>query len=142
LNLSLAYEIPADYLHPNAGINGLFYQSGYYMITGQGTLFPPSGPLGPDNVTDNVSQTVLLVEGSPVVPSGYWTEPIDLDYSNMQGDLSNNNGFEPGGLIEGGVVMVTADGRGHFVEDTMDPAVFRALVTPRGQERLPDDTLD
>ncbi|MFK8114602.1 MAG: hypothetical protein AB8B91_20540, partial [Rubripirellula sp.] len=60
----------------------------------------------------------------------------------MTGNISNTNGFEPGGLIEGGVAIATADGRAHFVPDSVDPAVFRALVTPQGGERLPDDTLD
>lgn len=141
-NLSIAFEVPLAYQHPNGSSNGMYYQSGYFMITGQGTLFPKNGPLRPDQVTDNPSQTILVTEGTPVVPSSYWTEPVDLDNAKIQGNISNSNGFEPGGLIEGGLMMATTDGRGHFVPNSVDPAVFRALVTPQGGERLPDDTLD
>lgn len=142
-NMKLAYDMPAVYSHPNGGVNTMFSQSAYYLITGPGTLFPsPNAPLGPDRITDDVSQTILAVEGIPIVPSGLWTEPIDLKYASMQGKLGGSPGFELGGLLEGGVAMATSDGRGHFIEDSMDPLVFRSLVTPRGGERLADDTLD
>lgn len=141
-NSMLAMEIPLVYQHPNGVNGGRFYESAYYLVVGQGTLFPTTGTLTRDQITDDPSQTILVVEGSPIVPSGYWTEPIDLNFGNMQGAISNTNGFEPGGLLDGGVVIATTDGLGHFVPDTIDPAVFRALVTPQGEERLADDTLD
>jgi hypothetical protein len=142
-NMKLAYEMPAVYTHPNGGVNTMYTQSAYYLITGPGTLFPsPNAPLGPDRITDDVSQTILVVEGTPIVASGLWTEPVDLKFANMQGKLGSNPGIEPGGLLEGGVAMATSDGRGHFIENNVDPLEFRALVTPRGGERLADDTLD
>ncbi len=141
-NMQAAYEIPSAYQHPDSGTNSAFFESGYYLITGQGTLIPNTGPLGPDQVVDDPAQTILVTEGSPLVPSGMWTEPIDLDFANIQGKLGTNPGVEPGGQLEDGVAFATVDGRGHFVPNTIEPTVFRSLVTPRGGERLPDDTLD
>jgi hypothetical protein len=108
------------------------------VIAGPGTLFPAPIPLGPDQISDDPSQTILVIEGTPIVASGLWTEPVDLD----AGNLRSNPGIEPGGLSAGGVAFATSDGRGHFVPDSIDPLTFRSLITPRGGERLADDTLD
>jgi hypothetical protein len=141
-NMSVASEMPAVFRHPQGNASGLYRESAYYLITGPGTLFPPSGPLGPNRVADAPSQTILLIEGVPLVPSGMWTEPIDLDFNQMSGQIGSSPGIDPGGLLDGGAAMATIDGRGHFVPDTMMPSIFRALVTPSGGERLADDTLD
>ena len=39
-------------------------------------------PLGPDQIVDDPSQTILVIEGTPIVASGLWTEPVDLDGVN------------------------------------------------------------
>jgi hypothetical protein len=141
-NMGVARDIPVVYQHPNRDNATSFFESGYYLIKGTGTLFPNTGPLGPDQITDDMSQTILVIEGTPLVPSGMWTEPLDLDFANMQGKLGTNPGIEPGGLLDGGVAFATTDGRGHFVPNSMEPITFRSLITARGDERLPDDTLD
>ncbi len=139
-NQSVGYEVPAVYRHPNSNSNGMYYESAYYLIVGQGTLFPVTGPLGPDQIIDDPAQTILVIEGTPIVSS--WTEPVDLDFTKMSGTIGSRPGIEPGGLLDDGVAMATADGRGHFLPETTDPSIVRALVTPRGGERMADDTLD
>lgn len=141
-NMSVATNMPAVYQHPNSSENGLYLESAYYLIVGPGTLFPPAGPLSPDRLVDDPSQTILLTEGTPLVPSGMWTEPIDLEFAKMSGQIGNNPGLDPGGLLEEGAAIATVDGRGHVIADTMMPSTFRALVTPSGGERMSDDTLD
>ncbi|MEM1068001.1 MAG: DUF1559 domain-containing protein [Planctomycetota bacterium] len=138
-NEPLAYSVPSVYEHPRLSS---FSESAYYLVTGKGTLFPPTGPLGPNSIVDDPSQTVLVVEAKVPIPSGMWTQPIDLEYAKMSGRLGRNVGVEPGGFFEEGVAMATVDGRGHFVPITIEPVTFRALLTPKGGERLPDDTLD
>ncbi len=138
-NMQTAYEMPSVYAHPRLES---FYESAYYLIVGNGTLFPPNGPLGPNSMVDAPSQTILVIEGKPSVPSGMWTEPVDLDFSRMSGRLGSNPGVEPGGLFDDGVTMATVDGRGHFVPNSMEAITVRSLVTPSGGERLQDDTLD
>jgi hypothetical protein len=141
-NMSVAANMPAVYRHPNSNANGLYLESAYYLIVGPATLFPPAGPLGPDQIADSPAQTILLTEGTPLVPSGMWTEPIDMELAKMSGQIGSNPGIDPGGLLDEGVAIATVDGRGHFIRDTMMPNTFRALVTPGGGERMADDTLD
>ena len=142
MNMNAASEIPSVYLHPNSSSNMRFNEAAYYLVVGPGTLFPKTGPLGPDQVVDDISQTILVIEGVPLVPSGSWAEPLDLNFAKIQGKIGSNPGIEPGGLLDDGVAFATADGRGHFLSNETDPVTVRALITPRGGERLADDTLD
>ena len=141
-NMQVAYQMPVYYLHPNGNSGGSPFLAAYYRIVGPGTLLPNRGPLSPDQITDDPSQTILVIEGSPIVPSGLWTEPIDLDITRMQGRLTANPGIEPGGQLNDGVAFATADERTHFVPNTIEPITMLSLITANGGERLPDDTLD
>ncbi|MEM9589682.1 MAG: DUF1559 domain-containing protein, partial [Planctomycetota bacterium] len=140
-NVDVSYQSPAVFRHPTFAGN---YRtlSAYYLVTGPNTLFPPEGPLGPADVGDSPGKTVLVVEGVPTANSGQWTEPIDLDFTQMKGQVNSGFSGEPGGLLEDGAALVTVDGVGHFASEKMPPATFRALVTPNGGERLPDDVFD
>jgi len=135
-------RMPTVFQHPNATERGTYNQSGYYLVTGPGTLFPASGPLGPNDIIDDPTQTILVIEAKPSILPGSWAEPIDVDYAAMQGNIGGNPGTEVGGLLDNGAAMATTDARGHFLPNTTDPMILRALITPRGGERLPDDTLD
>lgn len=143
VNLQASFITPSAYEHPadNASARG---GSGYYLITGPGTLFPPSGPLSPQRISDKSSQTLLVVAAAPPLRSamGAWAEPVDLDYTKMQGVINGTAGIEPGGRISSGVTVATVDGRGHFLSNAFPAPTFNALVTPNGNEPLPDDTLD
>lgn len=141
MNQRAAMRMPSVYGHPNSNSAGLYRASAYYLITGPGTLFPPSGPLAPDEILDGESKTVLVVEGMPL-GAGSWTEPLDLDFGVMTGLINSGATSEPGGLTEGGVAVATADGRSHLLSEDVIPRTFRALVTPAGGEPLPDDVLD
>lgn len=135
-------EIPSVYRHPNGNAGVPAFTPAYFMIVGPGTLMPASGPLSPRQIGDDPAQTILVIEGSPIVPSGYWYEPVDLDITKMRGDLSTNPSIEPGGLLEDGVAFATSDGRAHFVPTSIDPRKMLSLITANGGERLPDDALD
>lgn len=143
INLQASYLMPSAYAHPNDP-NSASGQSGYYLITGPGTLFPASGPLAPDKVSDEKSQTILVIVGRPQLNTslGGWAEPVDLDAAMMQGVVNGTIGIEPGGRMKSGVTMATVDGLGHFLTNELSPTTFNSLVTPNGNERLPDDTLD
>ncbi len=142
-NMSVAYNPPSVFKHPDATAQGMYSETAYFYIVGTGTLFPPKAkPLGPNAVVDDPGQTILVIEGKPLVPSRMWTEPMDLDFAKMVGNVGGTVGVEPGGLIDDGAMMATVDGRGHFLPITTDTQTFRALVTPSGGERLRDDLLD
>ncbi len=130
-------EMPSVYRHPDT--DAWATDTVYHMVTGAGTLFPKSGPLGPRQVTDGADKTILLVE-SPA--STIWTEPADLDFAATGGTINSSGGTDLGGVTDGGVCVVTVDGRGHFLNETTSPMTVNALITPQGGEPLPDDVLD
>lgn len=141
-NALMLQRMPAVYRHPNSAKHGLYNQSGYYLVTGEGTLFPSTGPLGPDDIIDDPTQTILVIEAKPRLMSASWAEPGDIDFAKLQGNIGGDPDTEVGGLLDEGVAMVTSDERGHFLDGSTDPLILQSLITPRGGERLPDDTLD
>ncbi|WP_164104154.1 DUF1559 family PulG-like putative transporter [Candidatus Laterigemmans baculatus] len=148
-NRQLIFQMPEEYRSPVASAAS-GYETYYALVTGPDTLFPPGGPLGPDGVTDDPAKTLLIVEAAqPPSLSLDWTEPGDLDFATMSTTIGSDLGGHHGGGVPGGgshqasgATAVTVDGRGQWLRETLEPAVVRALVTPRGGEGLPDDVLD
>lgn len=130
-------SMPAVFRHPNS--QSWASDTPYHLITGAGTLFPSTGPLGPRQVSDGATKTLLLVEGRS---SSSWIEPIDIDASASGGLINSASGDGLGGITEGGVCVVTVDGRGHFLSEATPSMTVNALISPRGGEPLPDDVLD
>ncbi len=130
-------EMPSIYRHPDTDVRAT--DTVYHMVTGAGTLFPQSGPLGPKQAIDGATQTILLVE-SPA--SSIWSEPTDLDFAASGGTINSSNGTDLGGVTADGACVVTVDGRGHFLPESTAPMTVNALITPQGGEPLPDDVLD
>lgn len=137
-NQQLTYaEMPSVYRHPDT--DPWATDSVYYMVTGDGTLFPKSGPLGPKQAIDGAAKTILLVESQA---SNIWTEPVDVSFAASGGAINSASGTDLGGVTPGGVCVVTVDGRGHFLAETTAPMTVNSLITPQGGEPLPDDVLD
>ncbi|TWT55367.1 DUF1559 family PulG-like putative transporter [Allorhodopirellula solitaria] len=137
-NRRIANEgMPSIYRHPDS--ESWSTEAVYHLVTGAGTLFPASQALGPKDAVDGARQTLLLVE-SPV--STIWSEPVDVDFAMSGGTINAAQGNDLGGLTDGGVCVVTVDGRGHFLPETTAPMTVSALITPQGGEPLPDDVLD
>lgn len=141
-NMQAAYQMPDVFQHPNSQAGFNTPESDYYLVIGANTLFPPKGPMSPKDIVDSPTQTLLVIEGKPLVPTGMWTEPVDLDFAKMSGQINGSRKDDPGKHLDDGAAMATVDGRGHFLNDETSITVFNALVTPAGGEPLPDDTLD
>ena len=97
---------------------------------GNRPMFAAGG--GFDAVPDGVSTTLLLAEvnaatGAPVA----WGDPSNLRTADRS--LDSPTGFG-GNDLAGGLIVVLADGRAEWIQDTIDPAVFAALGTPDGGE--------
>jgi len=131
------YQVPAVFRHPNS--QGWGSETAYHLVTGTETLFPSTGPLGPKQVADGATKTLLVVEGRG---SSCWTEPIDIDAAATGGVIDAASGVGLGGVTDGGMCAVTVDGRGHFLSEATPSMTVTALITPRGGEPLPDDVLD
>jgi predicted Zn finger-like uncharacterized protein len=141
-NYKLVEAIPSVYVSPSS-LQWSGFECHYHLVTGDRTLFPRSGPLGPKQVIDEASQTALVVEGvsSPNV-SSVWTEPNELDFQAMTGTIGGNPGVEIGSVTEDGVVFATVDGVGHFLPESTPAEIVRAILTASGGEPLADDVLD
>lgn len=144
-NYAVIEAMPGVYASPTQG-SGSGRECYYQLVTGDRTLFPKSGPLGPKNVLDDLAKTALVVEALPPKSGqnlvSIWTEPTELDIQGMSGLIGNKPGIEVGSVTEGGVAIVTVDGTGHFLKDTTPPEIVLAILTASGGEPLADDVLD
>jgi hypothetical protein len=98
----------------------------YQVFTGPDAPFRLQSGVGPKTTdfTDGTAQTFLVVEASEAVP---WTKPADLAYDARK--PLPNLGFGDR------VYLVLTDGSSHFIKKTVPEAIFRAAITPNGQER-------
>lgn len=143
-NMRIGYNAPAVFRNPTHTRNqGLWAPVGseahYFLITGPGTLFPKTGPLSPEQISDDAGQTLLLAEarlsGQRVT---FWIEPEDFDISKLQA----NTYAELGGILEEEFAFATVDEQVRFLPEATDPLVIRAAVTANGGERLSSDVFD
>ena len=140
-NQMLLYsQTPSVYRHPESNSWGT--GTVYHLVTGAGTLFPSTGPLGPRQVTDGATKTILLAEGQMNSMTESWMEPYDLDVGSIGGLINPPSGKGLGGATDGGVCVATVEGSGYFLPDTTPPLTVQALITPSGGEPLSDDVLD
>jgi hypothetical protein len=128
-NKKLLEEMPDLYRNPNLPGTST---TNYLAVTGKGTLF--DGVEGPsfDDVKDGLSNTMMLVEANPD-RAVEWTRPADLevDFERPMAGL--------GDLRPGGFQSVFADGAVHFISQSIDPEVLKALFTRAGKEVLRGD---
>ena len=100
---------------------------------GNRPLFAPAGRL--DDIPDGTSQTLLIGEVNVAAGgSAAWGDPANL--RTAAGPINSPVGF--GGNGRRGFVVVLADGRAEFINETIDPAVLAALGTPDGGEAIDD----
>jgi hypothetical protein len=103
------------------------------VLAGPDTPFAnPSKGMRPADVTDGMGNTLAVVEAVPeaAVP---WTKPADIAFDPDEplsgvGNPRRNGGVFVVGFLDGVVRTFTPD---------IDPEVFKALVTPAGDEPVP-----
>ncbi|WP_162006616.1 DUF1559 family PulG-like putative transporter [Roseimaritima sediminicola] len=141
-NMNTMYVMPKEYRTSDS--QNLGFETAYFLVTGPGTLFPTATTaLGPEDIVDDPTKTILVVEGKPPTVSGLnWMEPVDLDVRGMQFAISANDGVEIGGHYAGGAMIATVAERTHFLRDSLAPGEVQALLSPAGGEPLADDILD
>lgn len=127
-NRALLKEMPAVYRCPSRS-DSAETATTYRAIVGPGAIFEPGKKLGRADISDGTSNTLLLVESSDPIE---WTRPDELAFTpdaalGLLGAGSNHpNGFQG----------AFADGTVHLFPKTIDPRLFRNLITRSGGEKV------
>ncbi|MAT15474.1 MAG: hypothetical protein CMJ46_09420 [Planctomyces sp.] len=106
-------------------------KSGYALsrYSANAGLFATSKRLTPDEITDGLSNTLLIGEINQNLPPwgkpGGWRDP-------GLGINKSPHGF--GGHVAGGAFFVLADGSVQYFNEDTDPALLQKLSTPNGGE--------
>jgi type II secretory pathway pseudopilin PulG len=123
-NQALAGTMIPTFRDPADG--GPANQTSYLFATGQGTIFEAGQNVTIQNVSDGISNTILMVE---VKQSGIgWAEPRDIDLS-QQAPLPPSN--HPSGNI-----VAMGDGSVRTLPASTPPATIRAAATRNGGEAV------
>ena len=119
--------MPTAYANPNLTEPGM---TNYLGVTGDGTFFGPFSPrdgLPAQRITDGLSNTVMVVEADPD-RSVEWTRPNDCR-SILSGPSQAWAKLGPVGSMQ-----LMADGAVRFIAISIDPKLFKALLTFAGGE--------
>lgn len=141
-NLRLASRMPAVYAFHGDYEPGVV-TTNYLAVVGENTTWPGSSTRFLEEVTDQHSETVMLVENSG--QNVHWMEPRDLQFDTMSLLINSPNGISSK-YFSPAVVML--DGSLRRLEQGLSPEILRALLTindgeplhdsGKGWERLPD----
>ncbi len=115
----------------------------YFAIVGDGTIWDPNQTVAASDVTDGLSNTMLLIE---VQGTGIkWSEPRDFTLDEaiaLLQEASDEQWVKPGYFVstryqyrpQGYRCVAFAEGRVDVVYSGSDPADFRAMLTRAGGE--------
>jgi prepilin-type processing-associated H-X9-DG protein len=129
-NKELLQYMPAVYGCPSRNLAGEPGLTAYRIFAGPGALLDPTRPTGIEAVTDGMSVTLMVVESTEAVP---WTKPDDLPFGNAAAPRANPL-LGAGSRHPGGLNALFGDGSVRFIKLSIDPQVFRALITKSGGE--------
>ena len=129
-NKELLQYMPAVYGCPSRNLAGEPGLTAYRIFAGPGALLDPTRPTGIEAVTDGMSVTLMVVESTEAVP---WTKPDDLPFVNDPAPRANPL-LGAGSRHPGGIDALFADGSVRFIKLSINPQVFRALITRSGGE--------
>src|SRR5262249_28978493 len=109
----------------------------YVAITGPGTMFPGASSARFADVTDGLSNTLMVVEVANVnIP---WTAPQDLDLRTMSFQVNDPKRPSISSKHPGGANVVFGDSRTCFMLKSITPENLRALITIAGGEGISAD---
>jgi prepilin-type processing-associated H-X9-DG protein len=104
----------------------------YLVVVGKGLMFEGNKGRRPADITDGMSHTIALVEVNDDA-AVTWTKPDDWEYD------ANHPMAGLGRAHPGGFNAAFADGSVRFINSSIDPKIFHALLTIAGGEAVHPD---
>lgn len=130
----LGGRCPRVYISPAIANSRTNAETNYFLVTGGGTIFPASGPLAPDEISDGLSSTLLVVESENTIAE--WTKPVDIDFAKLNPRIGALGQDTIGGNHDGGATAVFADGTPAWLPSDIAPTVLDSLISPTGGEPI------
>jgi hypothetical protein len=131
-NIQFVDRCPEVFTSPAGDVAGGAMETNYVLITGRGTLFPPSGPLRPGDISDGAGNTLLVVETENT--NMEWTRPWDIDIGKLNPKVGSTGSDTIGGIHKDGAAAVFADEKAGWLPTDLSPTILRSLITPAGGE--------
>jgi len=130
-NSLLVREMPPLFTIVGNNMALSLYESNYSFVVGPGTLFPTPFSDSVEEVFDEPSETILLVETKEGGLT--WTQPGNLDNSNGVG-IGTRPVTDIGGNFANFVLVATVDGNGITLNPQTPIATIQAMLSPDGGE--------
>jgi Protein of unknown function (DUF1559) len=134
-NSLLIAQCPDVYISPGSTSKGSF--ANYVLITGAGTIFPPTGPLKPAQINDGLDRTLLVVETDN--PTNDWAMPFDIDITKSNSRVGTSGVSTIGGTHSEGAAAVFANEEPAWLSIDLPAAIVDASISPNGNESIPFD---
>ena len=130
-NRKLIDRMPATFAYPAFdGTPSSRSSPSYFVFTGVSTIGGAEGGSQIQQITDGTSNTILAVEARRDIP---WTRPEDLSI-DPKAPLPEFGGFTPDGFN-----ALFCDGSVHYLKNSINPMVLKALITRDGGEVISSD---
>ena len=134
-NAQLIAQCPNVYISPGSNSAGSF--ANYVLVTGTGTIFPPTGPLKPAQINDGLDRTLLVVETDNATSD--WSMPFDIDITKSNSRIGASGTGSIGGTHAEGAAAVFANEESAWLSIDLPAAIVDAAITPNGNESIPFD---
>lgn len=133
-NKALIEKMPSTYADPQSAVAGEF-KTVYLAPRGKATLFTGAEGVKLQTIVDGTSNTIMVLQANDqhAVP---WTSPDDWEVGD-QPTLDAVAGLYPNGFN-----VLFGDGSVRFLKDTIDLAIFKAMLTRNGGEVIAFDAID
>ncbi len=138
-NLKLADKMPSAFTCPCDALPYSDRTTTYVAIVGETTLWPPTGTRFIQDVTDGISNTLMLVESESA--RTHWMAPQDLGYDEVVPVTSMGGTMLLETQHTGVAVGVFVDGHTHCLNSACQAEKLKGVMTVNGNETVDEDSL-